>query len=87
MKIIEDFSRRSADFRRQLGQGTGRALRGKITRKRMARFVSSAVVLSPTDSTENGFNTDSASASPQDFTDYTDSTDVCGESVGASGRT
>ena len=32
-----------------------------------------------------GFDTDSASASPQDFTDYTDSTDVCGESDGASG--
>ena len=45
MKIIEDFSRRSADYRRQLGHGTGRALRGKITQKRAARFVSPAVCL------------------------------------------
>ena len=71
---IEIFSRRSADYRRQGRYSSGRALRGKITRKRGASLRAARLVYLPRIPRRDGFSTDSASASPQDSTDYTDST-------------
>ena len=88
IRIIEDYFSQ----KRRLSQTVGAWNGTRFARKDYAEAggkvcIASCLSYLPRIPRIKGFDTDSASASPQDSTDYTDSTDVCGESVGASGRT